>query len=150
MGELQMTTSEAEVFLADVHVGILSVERDDGPPLTIPIWYDYRPGGDLWVLTDAGSLKGRLLASAGRFSLCAQTEALPYSYVSVEGSATIAPSDLESHLRPMARRYLGDKMGDDYTDNTLHGTQPIMVTMTPERWFSLDYGKLAPEESAQP
>lgn len=145
MGEMQMTTSEREAFLGDVHVGMLAVERDDGPPLTIPVWYDYEPGGDLWVLTDGGSLKGRLLANAGRFSLCAQTEALPYSYVSVEGPSTIATSDLETHLRPMAQRYLGEEMGNQYTDNTPHGDEPIMVSMTPERWFSVDYAKVTPE-----
>ena len=71
---LSMTVEERERFLADVHVGVLSVERPDGPPLTVPIWYDYRPGGDLWVLTTADSHKGRLLQQAGRFSLCVQDE----------------------------------------------------------------------------
>ncbi|HAS08990.1 MAG TPA: pyridoxamine 5'-phosphate oxidase, partial [Acidimicrobiaceae bacterium] len=46
-----MTVEEREQFLADVHVGVLAVERPDGPPLAVPVWYDYRPGGELWVLT---------------------------------------------------------------------------------------------------
>ncbi len=143
MGELQMSNDEREAFLADVHVGVMSIERDNGPPLTVPVWYDYRPGGDLWLLTDGRSLKGRLLAAAGRFSLCAQDEGQPYRYVSVEGASAIDPSDIESDLRPMARRYLGDEFGDLYTDNVGHGDEPIKVTMTPQRWFTVDYGKMS-------
>ncbi len=142
MGELQMSSVEREAFLADVHVGVMSIERNDGPPLTVPVWYDYQPGGDLWLLTDGRSLKGRLLAAAGRFSLCAQEEGQPYRYVSVEGSSEITTSDVESDLRPMARRYLGDEFGDLYTDNVDHGNEPIKVTMSPQRWFTVDYGKM--------
>ena len=142
MSELSMSVEEREAFLADLHVGIIGIERSDGPPLTVPIWYDYVPGGEVWVLTDGDSLKGRLLERAGRFSLCAQTETSPYSYVSVEGSATIRPSDVEADSRPMARRYLGLKMGDWYTDNVPHGARPIRVAMTPERWFTVDYSKM--------
>lgn len=142
MSGLSMSQAEREAFLADLHVGVLSVEREDGPPLTVPIWYGYEPGGEVWVLTDATSLKGRLLRQAGRFSLCAQDESVPYAYVSVEGPATVSPADVEAHHRPMARRYLGTEQGDWYTDNVPHGEQPIRVAMTPERWFSVDYSKM--------
>ncbi|HEX2576963.1 MAG TPA: pyridoxamine 5'-phosphate oxidase family protein [Aquihabitans sp.] len=142
MSELSMSVEEREAFLADLHVGMIGIERADGPPLTVPVWYGYEPGGEVWVLTDGESLKGRLLERAGRFSLCAQTEAVPYSYVSVEGTATFRPSDLEADSRPMARRYLGDEMGDWYTENVPHGARPIRVSMTPERWFTVDYSKL--------
>jgi nitroimidazol reductase NimA-like FMN-containing flavoprotein (pyridoxamine 5'-phosphate oxidase superfamily) len=37
MSALSMSTAEREQFLADFHVGILSIEREDGPPLTVPI-----------------------------------------------------------------------------------------------------------------
>jgi nitroimidazol reductase NimA-like FMN-containing flavoprotein (pyridoxamine 5'-phosphate oxidase superfamily) len=84
---LQMTREEREAFLADVHVGVLSIEEPGRGPLTVPIWYGYAPGGELWIVTERGSRKGRLLASAKRFSLCAQSEAPPYKYVSVEGAS---------------------------------------------------------------
>ncbi len=85
---MSLATSEHErqEFLAAVHVGVISIERADGPPLTVPIWYGYEPGGLVWIITAAESLKGRLLNAARRFSLCAQTEEPPfYKYVSVEG-----------------------------------------------------------------
>lgn len=139
-----MTESEREAFLADVHVGVIGIERADGPPLTVPIWYGYEPGGEVWIVTGADSMKGRLLAEAERFSLCAQTEEPPfYAYVSVEGPVTsTAPADLEADVRPMAHRYFGAELGDLYTD-AQEGDGSIRITMRPERWFTVDYSKMA-------
>lgn len=144
MGALAMTKSEREDFLAGLHVGVLGIERPDGPPLTVPIWYIYEPGGELWFLTSPDSLKGRLLRKSMRFSLCAQSESLPYRYVSVEGPATISPADKEQHDRPMAHRYLGAKAGDRYVESGAgeEDGQSVRVSMVPERWFSVDYSKI--------
>jgi len=145
-----MSVREREAFLAGLHVGVLSVERADGPPLTVPVWYEYEPGGEVWFVTDGESLKGRLIGRARRFSLCVQTEVPPlYAYVSVDGPASIEPSDIDNHHRPMARRYLGAELGDWYTDNVPHGARPVRVSMRPERWFSVDYSKMAGEGSLE-
>ena len=108
-GPLTMTKDERESFLADVHVGVISIEREGGAPLTVPIWYDYAPDKGVWVLTEPASLKGQGLAAAGRFSLCAQIEEAPgYRYVSVSGPVVEErPADLEADSRPMAHRYFG-------------------------------------------
>lgn len=141
---LAMTTEEREAFLADLHVGVIAIERDDGPPLAVPIWYDYRPGGDLWVLTGADSHKGRLLLAAERFSLCVQEESPPfYRYVSVEGPVrTITAADVENDTRPMAHRYFGPDLGDTYVDSS--DDQSLKFVMRPDRWWSVDYSKLDP------
>lgn len=139
---LAMTVEEREQFLADVHVGVLAVERSDGPPLAVPVWYDYRPGDELWVLTAEDSLKGRLLQRAGRFALCAQDETPPfYRYVSVEGPVTaIRAADEVDDSRPMAHRYLGADIGDEYVESSEE--QSLKFCMRPERWWSVDYSKL--------
>jgi nitroimidazol reductase NimA-like FMN-containing flavoprotein (pyridoxamine 5'-phosphate oxidase superfamily) len=74
---LIMTKQEREAFLADVHVGVISIAEEGRGPLTVPICYAYEPGGDLRIMTGPESRKGWLLARAGRFSLCAQTETPP-------------------------------------------------------------------------
>jgi nitroimidazol reductase NimA-like FMN-containing flavoprotein (pyridoxamine 5'-phosphate oxidase superfamily) len=136
---LTMTEAERQTFLADLHVGVISIERPDGPPLTVPIWYEYEPGGDLWVLTDPGTLKGRLLAAARRFSLCAQREGLPYAYVTVEGPVLSVETPGDADRRRMARRYLGDELGDAYVDEG--EATSVKWTMRPERWWSVDYAR---------
>ena len=58
---LAMTRQERERFLADPHVGIISIAEEGRGPLTVPVWYSYEPGGDLRVVTGRTSRKGRLL-----------------------------------------------------------------------------------------
>jgi len=144
---LKMTKAERESFLAGVHVGILSIADVGRGPLTVPIWYGYEPGGELEIVTEAGSRKGRLLRRVDRFSLCAQTEEPPYKYVSVEGPiVSITPADRENDVRPLAHRYLGVELGDGYieaTGGTAADADSIVVRMRPERWLTTDYAKFA-------
>jgi len=141
MADTKMTQSEREAFLADVHVGVLSIPRSGADaPLSAPIWYDYEPGGEIRLLTGAESRKGVLLSEGTRVTLVAQQEALPYAYVSVEGAVTaIRPATTED-TRPMAQRYLGEEMGNDYADANA-GNSSIHVTIRPQRWLTVDYAK---------
>jgi hypothetical protein len=139
---LTMNTTERDAFLADLHVGIISIPEDGRGPLAVPVWYAYERG-EVRVVTGRDSRKGKLLAKAGRFSLCVQTETPPYRYVSVEGPIVgMEPSDLERDLRPLARRYLGQAGGDRYVDSTRdEHVGNVLVRMRPERWLTADYGK---------
>jgi nitroimidazol reductase NimA-like FMN-containing flavoprotein (pyridoxamine 5'-phosphate oxidase superfamily) len=142
---LAMTKQEREAFLADVHVGVISIDEPGRGPLTVPIWYDYQPGGELWIITSRGSRKGKALEAAGRFSLCAQTETVPYKYVTVEGPiVSVEATDPERVGRPMAHRYLGPEMGDAYleatsADEASRGS--VCFRMRPEHWLTVDYAK---------
>jgi nitroimidazol reductase NimA-like FMN-containing flavoprotein (pyridoxamine 5'-phosphate oxidase superfamily) len=138
-----MTKAEREAFLAGVHVGVLSLAEPGRAPLTVPIWYRYTPGGELAFMTGRDSRKGRLLAVGTRVALCAQTEHAPYKYVAVEGVVTaIDGADVDRDTRPMAHRYLGREVGDQYvlalTDET---ETSVLVHVRPERWSSVDYAK---------
>ena len=140
---LQMTPEEREAFLADVHVGVISIDQPGRAPLAVPIWYDFDPAIGVWVITSPSSIKGRLLEAAGRYAICAQVETGLYKYVSVEGAiSSTRGADLEKDLRPMARRYFGEEMGDQYVASS--GNDPGRVyTMQPERWLTVDYAKMA-------
>ena len=137
----RMTRSEREAFLAGLHVGVLSLAEQGRGPLAVPIWYAYDPGGDVRLIMERAS-KGRLLAVGTRVSLCAQQETVPYRYVTVEGPvASIEPADRARDLRPLARRYLGAEHGDRYA-NENPGEDTVLVRIRPERWLTVDYGKL--------
>lgn len=136
-----MTREERESFLAQVHVGILSVAQVDRGPLTVPIWYEYEPGGEIRFTTAGRSKKVGLLRKSGRCSMCVQTETSPYQYVSVEGSiVSMEPADPDVDLRRIARRYLGEAGGDEYMQD-YRPAEDILVVMRPERWYSADYSK---------
>jgi nitroimidazol reductase NimA-like FMN-containing flavoprotein (pyridoxamine 5'-phosphate oxidase superfamily) len=140
---LKMTKQEREAFLADLHVGVISLTRADRGPLTVPIWYDYEPGGYVWFVTERTSAKGKLLGEGAIVTMCAQTEEPPsYKYVTVEGPVvSIEDADLERDIRPIAIRYMGKEMGDMYADSTGDKGQ-VRVTMRCEKWATMDYGKM--------
>ncbi|MDP6345385.1 MAG: pyridoxamine 5'-phosphate oxidase family protein [Alphaproteobacteria bacterium] len=142
-----MNRSEREAFLAEVRVAMLCLTEAGRGPLVAPVWYDYRPGGDLWFLTQSTSRKGRLIAPGGRLTLAVQIDAPPYQYVSVEGPViAVEPYDLDADLLPMAQRYLGGQGGIDYVEGSRPTHDPaksVKVTVRPERWLSADYKKRA-------
>jgi PPOX class probable F420-dependent enzyme len=137
MSELTMSKGTREAFLADVHVGVFCVARDDSAPLASPVWYLYEPGGDIRVIVGRESQKADLVRAAGVASFCAQAEAVPYRFVTVEGPAVIEECAPELRFE-MAARYLGDELAKDYVAAT-SGHDSVVVRITPQRWRTNDY-----------
>ncbi len=138
-----MSVGEREAFLADLHVGVVSVSQERRGPLAVPVWYAYAPGGVVSVITGASSRKAQLIAAAGRFSLCAQSEAAPYKYVSVEGPVTATEAPVAAdEARDVAHRYLGQEFGDLYLAATAESAAGnCVIRMTPESWLTADFAK---------
>src|SRR5437867_4272645 len=139
---LAMTRAEREAFLAGTHVGVLTIAEPRRGPLAIPVWYGYEPGGEVRIVTGAGSRKIPLLRQSGRASLCVQQETPPYQYVTVEGPIAIGRPDFEPDVHQIALRYLGEQMGEVYLRATTaeHETA-LLVTLRPEHWLSADFRK---------
>jgi PPOX class probable F420-dependent enzyme len=142
---IAMTQQEKEAFLAAVHVGVLSISRTGQAPLTVPVWYGYEVGGEIWFVTGRDSRKGRLLTLGCSVSLCVQDEQPPYKYVTVEGTVSaIKSSEVERDVRPLAHRYLGRERGDHFiatTGGAEAREENILVCVRPRRWLAVDYGK---------
>jgi PPOX class probable F420-dependent enzyme len=137
---LSMSRGEREAFLADVHVGVLTVSAgEDQGPIATPVWYIYEPGGLVSITTGGESRKAKAIAAAGRFSFCVQDEAPPFKYVTVEGPAVIEPAELAERIA-IARRYLGTERGDAWIAAN-PDTDDVMIRMTPEHWRTADFGK---------
>lgn len=135
---MAMSKEAREQFLADVHVGVIAVERPDRAPLAVPIWYGYEPGGEVSIWTTEGTLKDRLIRAAGRFSITAQQEQPPYKYVTADGDVTsVGPAD-DAEARAIAIRYLGEEAGNAFADEN-HSEASIVIRMQPKRWVSVDY-----------
>lgn len=139
---MALSRQEREQFLAEPHIGALSVvERADRAPLTVPIWYQYRPGGELWVLTAPGARKTRAIEAAGRFSLMVERTEPTIRYVSVEGPVIRAAPASDESSREMAARYLAPGKVDDYLEyERTHLGEHIAVYLRPEHWLSADLG----------
>jgi hypothetical protein len=137
--------TEREAFLADVHVGVLSLADGERGPLTCPVWYAYEPGGEIVFVTGAGSRKAPLLTVGARASFLAQDESMPPKYVSVEGPVvSVEPADPERDVVPIAQRYLGAEIGRQYVKGTRgvpNAPAEVVVRIRPERWLSADFAK---------
>ena len=136
-----MPAGEREAFLAEPHIGVLTITRGDAqPPLASPIWYEYEPGGDVAINVGRGSVKARLAQAAGAASLTVQTESLPYRFVTIGGALTVGPAD-EATRRRIATRYLPAEMVDGYLAT---GDVADMVTLrlTPSTWHSNDFTRV--------
>ncbi|GAB16882.1 hypothetical protein GOEFS_016_00080 [Gordonia effusa NBRC 100432] len=133
----EMTAAAADAFLRDLHVGVLSVERESKPPLAVPIWYDVDESGNVIIWTHGGSLKARLISKAGRASFTVQRETVPYAYVTIEGHTTSAAAD-DSTARRIARRYLGEKGGDEFLESNPNDGS-IVITIHKDKVRSLTY-----------
>jgi hypothetical protein len=139
---VSLSVRDRETFLAEPHVAALSVSADRGRgPVTVPIWYQYLPGGEAWVLTPAGSAKVRLIEAAGRFTLMVQRVMPTTRYVSVEGPVTRTTPGTDGLLREMAARYLPPDKVPAYIEfaNAELG-EHVAIYLRPERWLTADLG----------
>jgi len=139
---MALTREEREQFLAEPHVGGLSVAAGpDRGPLSVPLWYVYEPGGELWILTPADSRKAKLIEAAGCFSLLAERTTPSVRYVSVEGPVTRTAPGSDEHLVRISSRYLSDAALDGYLDfaRAELGAQ-VVIHMRPRHWLSADLG----------
>jgi len=133
-----MSSGEREQYLADLHVGVIAVERPDRAPLSVPIWYGYRPGGDVVLWTGWESVKHKLIRAAGRFAITAQDEVPPYKYVTAEGDVVGIEPATEADALAIAVRYLGEEAGTAFVaENPV--TTSVVIRMRPRRWLSVDY-----------
>ena len=140
MANPRMARDAREAFLAETHVGLFAVAEAGRGPCAVPVWYQYTPGGPVRITMGAHSKKCELLKMAGRATLCAQQEALPSKYVTVEGPVAVVDGDLAATQREMAVRYLGAKLADKYLAAYAGGlAHEVIVELHPERWWSVDF-----------
>ena len=142
MADNSLSVRDRESFLAEPHIAALSVSAgQDRGPFTVPVWYQYPPGGEAWVLTEAGSRKVRLIETAGRFTLMAERVMPTTRYVSVEGPVTRMVPGTGEMLREITERYLPPDRVPAYLEfaRAELGEQ-VAIYLRPERWLTADLG----------
>ena len=148
---LRMTASVREAFLAEARVGVVGIDEDGRAPRVIPAWYTYAPEDGVSILVRRASRKRGLLETAMRFSLCVQSDTVPYRHVSVQGPVVeVRDADFERDYVPLARRYLSTEQAERFLEHA-HEDPGLIFVMQPEKWITADYSddsRLADESSA--
>ncbi|MGV0625969.1 pyridoxamine 5'-phosphate oxidase family protein [Mycolicibacter minnesotensis] len=139
---MSLSKDEREQFLAEPHIAALSVSAGPGRgPLTVPIWYQYSPGGEPWILTGANSRKTKLIEAAGSFSLMVERTEPTLRYVAVDGAvSSIEPGTEEQHVE-LAHRYLPADRAARFLKFALADLgQQVVIRLSPQHWLSSDMG----------
>jgi uncharacterized protein len=141
-----MTEQEREEFLAETRVAVVSVAADDGrPPLAVPVWYGYEPGGDLSFFTGTQGHKARkigLIDRAGAVTLSVQHGEVPYKYVTVEGTVVGAERPpAADRMLAVARRYLPEEFAQGFVQGELArpDSELVLYTVRADRWLTSDF-----------
>jgi nitroimidazol reductase NimA-like FMN-containing flavoprotein (pyridoxamine 5'-phosphate oxidase superfamily) len=142
MVDNRLSVGDREQFLAEPHIAALSVSAGLGRgPLTVPMWYQYEPGGEAWVLTESASLKARLIQAEGRFTLMVDRIAPTVRYVSVEGPVIRTIPETDELVWEMASRYLPPDKAKAYVAQAkAEFGEQVAIYLRPERWLSSDLG----------
>jgi hypothetical protein len=142
MADSSLSERDRELFLAEPHVAALSVSAGENRgPFTLPIWYQYQPGGEAWILTEAGSRKARLIKAAGRFTLMVERVMPTVRYVSVEGPVARTVKGTDELLREIAARYLPPDKVQAYIEFAKAELgEHVAIYLRPERWLTADLG----------
>jgi hypothetical protein len=139
---MALSKEEREQFLAEPHVAALSVSAGDKRgPLTVPVWYQYSPGGEPWVLTGEGSRKHRLIETQGEFTLMVERVQPSVRYVAVDGSVSRIEPATDDMLVEVTKRYLPPEAVEPYLEMARREHGPaVVIHMKPEHWLSSDLG----------
>ncbi|MFN2594224.1 MAG: PPOX class F420-dependent oxidoreductase [Actinomycetota bacterium] len=128
-----MTDDEWRAFVSEgTRTGKLAIVRKNGFPHVVPVWFVV-DGDDIVFNTGEATVKGRAIARDGRVSMCVDEEDPPYSYVQLNGRATVS-DDLEE-LRKFATligaRYMGADRAEEFgARNGVPGE--LLVRFTPD------------------
>ena len=139
---MALSREDRERFLAEPHVAALSVDAGGSrAPLVVPIWYQYSPGGEPWILTSPSSRKAQLIEAAGFFSLMVERVAPTTRYVAVDGALSRIEPGTDAQLEEMTRRYLDGDAADRYLEFARRELgDHVGIYLTPQHWLSADMG----------
>jgi PPOX class probable F420-dependent enzyme len=128
-----MTGAEWRDFvMTGTRTGKLAVTRSDGRPHVTPVWF-VLDGDDVVLTTRSAGVKGRALRRDPNAALCVDDQEPPYSYVMIEGRATLSDDLGELHrwATVLGGRYMGAENAERYgARNAVPGELLVRLRVT--------------------
>jgi PPOX class probable F420-dependent enzyme len=111
----ELSDKVVQFLSAGTRTGMLGYVAADGRPLVAPVWFlveDHR----LVLNTGRDSSKGRALSRDSRVVLCVDDAHPPYSFVQVQGVATVSedPRELLDTATRIGARYMGADRAEEF------------------------------------
>lgn len=117
---------------AGTRTGMLGYVAADGRPLVAPVWFVV-DDGQLAFNTGRDTSKGRAIARDSRVVICVDDPHPPYSFVQVQGVATVSedPADVLDIATRTGARYMGAERADEFgRRNAVPGELVVRVRPT--------------------
>jgi PPOX class probable F420-dependent enzyme len=137
MAELPKLSERVVSFLSTgTRTGMLGYVAADGRPLVAPVRFVVDMGqddGQLAFITGRDTSKGRALARDSRVVICVDDPHPPYSFVQVQGVATVTedPPDVLDIATRTGARYMGAERADEFgRRNAVPGELVVRVRPT--------------------
>lgn len=104
-----------EFLSAGTRTGMLGYVAADGRPLVTPVWFVVDEG-QLAFNTGRDTSKGRAIARDSRVVICVDDPHPPYSFVQVQGVATVSedPEDVLDIATRTGARYMGAARAEEF------------------------------------
>ena len=128
----ELSARVMEVLSAGTRTGMLGYVAADGRPLVAPVWFVV-DDGQLVFNTGRDTSKGRALARDSRVVICVDDPHPPYSFVQVQGVATVTedPPDVLDIATRTGARYMGAERADEFgRRNAVPGEMVVRVRPT--------------------
>ena len=111
----ELSGKVVEFLSAGTRTGMLGYVASDGRPLVAPVWFLVEDG-QLVFNTGRETSKGRALARDSRVVLCVDDPHPPYSFVQVQGVATVSedPRELLDTATRIGARYMGADRAEQF------------------------------------
>ena len=133
---VEQLSDDVIAFLSEgTRTGLLGYLASDGRPLVAPVWFVV-DGGELAFNTGKNTAKGRALARDPRVVMCVDEPRPPYSFVQVQGIATIGqdPRDVLDIATRTGGRYMGAERAEEYgRRNSVPGELVVRIKPTKVR-----------------
>ena len=114
-------------FLAEPHLADLVTLMPDGAPHVAPVWYSW-DGESYFVLAEPTTVKVRNMTADARVAMSIASRLSPYSYVLVQGTATVSEADTDPLSFKLAYPYMGNEKVHVYAVKTQ--TEEIFTLLT--------------------
>ena len=135
-----MSADERRAFLREgTRTGKVATTRADGRPHVTPVWFTLDvpaaavAADEIVFTTHETSLKAKAIRQDGRVAMCVDDQAPPYSYVMVDGTATLS-DDLDEPRRiatAVGGRYMGaDRAAEFGARNAVPGELVVRIIPT--------------------
>jgi PPOX class probable F420-dependent enzyme len=111
----ELSDKVVQFLSAGTRTGMLGYVAADGRPLVAPVWFVVQDG-HLVFNTGRETAKGRALARDPRVVICVDDPHPPYSFVQVQGLATVSedPQDVLDIATRTGARYMGADRADEF------------------------------------